>query len=155
MSFIQKHPQSTVQSPPFIRSWQELCTDSVICLVKAFILTVGSLRPRFSVDSESVHAGVFWMTPVRQHSHFDYLEGPVVLLLRQKKYSEHNITQTTAFLFSDRLEGPFTITGNVWSDSPSSWYMYSPSSFPSSWYSSSRPCTKNKTKQKCPSSQIS
>lgn len=46
---------------------------------------VGSLRPRFSVDSEAVHARVFGVTPVRQHPHLHDLEGLVVLLLNEKK----------------------------------------------------------------------
>lgn len=37
------------------------------------------------MDSKAVHAGVFWMTPVRQHPHLDDLEGPVILLLKEKK----------------------------------------------------------------------
>lgn len=48
------------------------------------VVVVGSLRPRESVDSEAVHAGVFWMTPVRQHPHLNDLEGLVILLHNRK-----------------------------------------------------------------------
>lgn len=54
------------------------------------MLVVGSLRPRFSVDSEAVHAGVFWMAPVRQHPHLDDLEGFVILLLKEKRTNIQN-----------------------------------------------------------------
>lgn len=37
------------------------------------------------MDSEAVKAGAFWMTPVRQDSYLDDLEGLVVLLLTDKK----------------------------------------------------------------------
>lgn len=37
------------------------------------------------MDSEAVQAGVFWVTPVGQHPHFDDLEGAVVLLLKERK----------------------------------------------------------------------
>lgn len=37
------------------------------------------------MHSEAVHAGVFWMTPVRQHPHLDDLEGPVILLLKEHR----------------------------------------------------------------------
>lgn len=37
------------------------------------------------MDSEAVQAGVVWVTPVRQHTHLDDLEGFVVLLLKTEK----------------------------------------------------------------------
>lgn len=52
---------------------------------------VCSLRPRFSVDSEAVHACVFWMTPVWQHPHLDDLEGLVILLLEEKSRNIQNM----------------------------------------------------------------
>lgn len=74
-----KMSTKTVESRPFLRSWQELCTDRVICL-EACMVVLGSLRPWFSMDSEAVEAGVFWMAPVRQHPHLDDLEGLIILL---------------------------------------------------------------------------
>ena len=55
------------------------------------MVVAGSLRPRFSMYSEAVHAGVFWVTPVRQHAHLYDLKGPVILLLKERGggYSEH------------------------------------------------------------------
>lgn len=55
------------------------------------LVVVGSLGPRFSMDSEAVQAGVLWVTPVRQHPHLYDLEGLVILLLKIKsgKYSAH------------------------------------------------------------------
>lgn len=50
------------------------------------MVVVGSVRSRFSMDSEAVQAGVFGVTPVGQHPHFDYLERLVILLLRGKKW---------------------------------------------------------------------
>lgn len=63
------------------------------------MLVVGSLRPRFSVDSEAVHAGVFWVTPVRQHPHLDDLEGLVILLLKDKRGNIQNMPLENELIF--------------------------------------------------------
>lgn len=96
------HTKMSTKSPPSLRSWRELCTDSVICHIWRFMLVVGSLRPRFSVDSEAVHAGVLWMTPVRQHPHLDDLEGPFIFLLKEKKIFR-TCLQTMNWSVSNRL----------------------------------------------------
>lgn len=47
------------------------------------MVVVGSLRSGFSVHSEPIQAGVVRVTPVRQHSHLNDLEGLVVWLLNK------------------------------------------------------------------------
>lgn len=66
---------------------------------------VGSLRPRESVDSEAVHAGVFWMTPVRQHPHLNDLEGLVILLLKEKRGNVQNTLADNELIFISNILG--------------------------------------------------
>lgn len=91
------------------------------------MLVVSSLRPGFSVDSESIQAGVSWVTPIRQHPHLNDLESPVILLLEQKRQEGLHIRINVEIIFiSNRLEkrgSAPTVTGKVCSDSPSSWYV--------------------------------
>lgn len=91
------------------------------------MLVVSSLRPGFSVDSEAIQAGVSWVTPIRQHPHLDDLEGPVILLLEQKRQKSLHILINIEIIFVyhglGKSGSALTITGKVCSDSPSSWYV--------------------------------
>lgn len=64
-------------------------SPSVSCMyIKGYLVMYSEawLRSvRFAVNSEAIQAGVFRMTPVRQHSHLNDLKGLVILLLERKK----------------------------------------------------------------------
>lgn len=59
------------------------------CAVRFLWASVGSLKPRVSVDSEAVQAGVFLMPPVGEYPHLNDLEGFLILLLKEKEQSDH------------------------------------------------------------------
>lgn len=63
-------------------------SPSVSCMyIKGYIVMYSGalLSVRFAVNSEAIQAGVFGMTPVRQHSHLNDLKGLVILLLEKRQ----------------------------------------------------------------------
>lgn len=55
------------------------------------------------MDSEAVQAGVLWMPPVRQHPHLNYLEGLIILLLKEKRgNTQRMVAETELILITNK-----------------------------------------------------